>query len=546
MNVRKTLLMLLCMGIPVLAFSQSDTTRKKVPLFKKPANTTKLELTFAQREYYSQKYGTQIVYIPGVRINDARPVPVDRHGSILRRYYTKAPLASEQLDLMNQQRRRGNYQLVTGLVGGSFIFFSGVVAAAKTEKSAPMWIRMGIGGTMMFSGIGLKWCHSKRAEGHLRESFNIYNAQYYKAPAQDTSAKEGMAAKTARTGTPETAEEKHEYPQQDLYPEYRDTVYYVKLRNTPQNSGMVGIVLTPLTVDLNKTNLNFMAGIGAYYTYRSDVGISAQYNFAYVDNLSGENGATKPSDWQSYGIPLKYKKATRLDLQVKVPVLRFMREGAYHLTMGRNSMGTIETGRVQGKVMRALTARMGYIIDNRIQEYSVNGGIPYQTTTPGYQYPGAEYPEQFSNLPTSSAMLQSGIITLGVGWSTFWDMKIKLNDPDYHGRRRESAQSDLYFDILYAHQLSLQDMVYWHDVRDNWTQVHESIPQRINLDGTPLRKVGARIGAQVISCYRRNFGLKIGAEAGMNPGLRMPAINDQLYFRLTWGLVFGGRIASVK
>lgn len=538
--------MLLCMSMPVLVFSQSDTTKKKVPLFKKPANTTKLELTFAKKEYYSQKYGTQYVYIPGVRINDARPVPIDRHGDILRRYYTKAPLAIEQLDLMNQQRRRGTYQMVTGLVGGSIIFFSGVFAAAKTDKSAPMWIRMGIGGSMIFSGVGLKWYHSKRAEGHLRESFNIYNSQYYKAPPPDTSAKKDSTVQTESAAKPQTAANKYEDLQQSLYPEYRDTVYYVKLRNAPQNSGMVGIVLTPLTVDLNAINLNFMAGIGAYYTYKSDVGVSAQYNFAYVDNLSGEHGATKPSDWQSYGVPLKYKKATRLELQVKVPVLRFMKEGSYHLTMGKNSMGTIETGRLQGKIMRALTARMGYIIDSKIQEYSVNGGIPYQTTTPGYQYPGQEYPQQFANLPTSSAMLESGIVTMGFGWSTFRDMKIKLTDPDYHGRRRESAQTDLYFDVLYAHKLGFQDMVYWHAIRDNWNQINESIPQRINLDGTPLRKIGARVGAQIISSYRKNFGLKIGLEGGINPGPRMPRMDDQLYCRLTWGIVFGGRIASVK
>ncbi|PSL34767.1 hypothetical protein [Chitinophaga ginsengisoli] len=135
MNVRKLLLMLLCMGIPILVFSQTDSTKKKVPLFKKPINTTRLELTYRAVEYHSARYGTTVAYIPGVIINDARPVRIDRHGNILRRYYTKAPLANEQLDLMNQQRRRGTYQMVLGLVG--------VVSGYGVDKAVDVTIKKG-------------------------------------------------------------------------------------------------------------------------------------------------------------------------------------------------------------------------------------------------------------------------------------------------------------------------------------------------------------------------------------------------------------------
>jgi len=535
MNVRKLLLMLLCTSMPVLLFAQSDSTKKKVPLFKRPPNSTKLELTYDKIEYYNSRYGYQTKYIPGVRIDDARPVRIDRKGEMLRKYYVKAPLANEQLDLMNQQRRRGTAQMLPTVIGGALVAFSGVFASAGDDsKSGQFWPRFGIGAGMVVTGVILKAYHSKKADEHFRQSLAIYNARYYKPAPADTSRK-NTSPPTAKDTLAKTKPLTPEQIYSERYPEFKDSVNYVLLRNEPEKSGMAGIIFTPVTIDLNASNPNISAGLGAFYTFKSDFGASVHYDIAYLDNIRGSHGIKAPTEYYEVqgGIPVKYQRANRLELQFKVPLFRFNKEDNYHI-----SVTGMKVGKVKGEVMRAITGRVGYILDRRLLDGSTDK--PFQTNTTAINYPGTENPMSFGNLAWSTAMMRSNIITFGLGWSKFRDIQIQLADPDYHGRRMEKAQTDLYIDVLYAHQLKLQDIIYWHPISFE----AGVLPQRVDISATPLRKAGVRIGSQRISSFSDHWGLKMGVELGLSPGPKMDRLDDQLYGKLVVGVVFGGRFVS--
>ena len=132
---------------------------------------------------------------------------------------------------------------------------------------------------------------------------------------------------------------------------------------------------------------------------------------------------------------------------------------------------------------------------------------------------------------------------IGIGYTTFRDVKISVaNDAHFSGRREERAQVDLFVDLLYAHKLSLQDMLYYHSL-DNATDEGRHLAQRLNLSATPLTKTGFRVGYQVMSMYRPNFGTKILLEAGVRPGIKTEAKDTNLYGQFTIGFIFGGRMA---
>src|SRR6202000_532080 len=94
---------------------------------------------------------------------------------------------------------------------------------------------------------------------------------------------------------------------------------------------------------------------------------------------------------------------------------------------------------------------------------------------------GSVVPLNPANLITSGAMLQSGIVTAGVGYSTFRDIKIELLDDTYTGRREERSQTDFYLDVLYAQSQKLGDMIYYMSLPDNY----DHMPQRLDVTKTP-------------------------------------------------------------
>lgn len=536
MNVRQMLLTLLCVSMPVLLFAQSDSAKQKIPLFKRPPNSTKLELVYDRQEVSDSRYGRYEVFRPGVRIDNSRPRTLDNTGDILRKYYTRAPLAGKKLDEADRQRRRGTAFLIPGLVGAPIALFTGLGVAIKKDKVAPLGVGFGLATAMATTSIVMKWRQNKKAEELVRASIAVYNEMYYKPVVTDSAVQSALAKYAAKDSVPKIVP-RTEKNLVNGAPIYRDTVDYVLQRNAPENSGMYGIIVSPFIMNVDFLNFNFRGGIGAFYTYKSDFGASVQYDIAYLDNLGGEVGTDQPYyGHEERGIPVKYQRASRLELQFKTPLFRFMKQGRYRMEIAGNSVGYLE-----GDVMRAITARAGYIIDRKLLDGQI-GYVPFQTNTPGYVSPSTGEASTFPYLDISTAMMRSNIVTVGLAWSKFRDMKIKLTDPVIRGRRMEKTQSDLYIDLLYAHQLKLQDMIYYHSV---WNE-NRLVPQRLDLNATPMRKVGARIGIQRISSGSEHWGFKSGVELGLNPGPRIDRADDLAYIKISLGVMFGGRKSFYK
>lgn len=322
------------------------------------------------------------------------------------------------------------------------------------------------------------------------------------------------------------------------------TILYELERNEPANSGLFGLAVNPVYVDGNMLNLNLGAGLEFFYTYKSKLRVSGGYHFAYFDNATGSGHKGEPyGGYESYGTPVKHKNASRVDLLVSSSILSWEQESKYHITLGRAGYRTIAVGRVHGSVFRALTSRLGYTIDNRVIEGK--NGLPFQTTTPVYQYhyKGEVYPLEPTNLATSSTMMKSNIAVIGIGYTTFRDIKITLDDERYTGRREEKSQTDVFFDVLFAHKLELQDMVYYHSL-DRISEESEHLPQRLDLSATALTKTGFRLGYQFLTMYKPHFGTKFTLEAGLRPGPKGIKKDTNLYGQITIGIIFGGRMAS--
>jgi hypothetical protein len=171
----------------------------------------------------------------------------------------------------------------------------------------------------------------------------------------------------------------------------------------------------------------------------------------------------------------------------------------------------------------------------------------FATKTPPYIFysQGTSYTETPSNFQESSTMMQSGIIVMGLGLSTFRDIKISLDDNErYTGRREERTQSDFFIDFLYANKLMLQDMIYYHSIYNSNTGETGHLPQRLNMSATPLSKTGFRIGWQQLAMYGRHFGGKFGIEAGVRPGIKTGDFQSSVYGQVSFSLFFGGKLTS--
>lgn len=204
MNVRKLLLMLICMSMPALLSAQSDSTKKKIPLYKRPPNSTKLDLVYQQVEHYSSRSGYYSVLEPGVRIDNARPAKLDNKGDILRKYYTRTPLANDELELANKARRKGTAFFVPGLVVAPIALFGGLGVAVKTDKTAPLIVGFGVATSALVTSFVMKMYQNRKATNHVKESISIYNSKYYKPVVTDSAAQNTVAKAAAKDSVPKS------------------------------------------------------------------------------------------------------------------------------------------------------------------------------------------------------------------------------------------------------------------------------------------------------------------------------------------------------
>jgi hypothetical protein len=433
---------------------------------------------------------------------------------------------------MNQQMRRAKLDFWGGVGIGSTIAFAGVVRAGSNNNmsSTEFFAHFVVGALVMGTGAFFAHSHAKRADEHLRLSVDVYNSRCYKPLPSDT-------ARLAKGDAPV-------FPSQMKI--YRDTTLYRELRNEPSHSGLFGLNVTPVSVNVASLNLNISGGIGFFYTYESKFGLNVNYQRAYLDDLTGDNRGDGPSgDADSHGSPANRTKSSFLDIQTKFTAVSWEKEGYYRLKLGNTRIGRMPAevvGRAKGKYLKAITARLGYQADHRLVESS--GGIAYNNATPVYNYnfEGQVYPLSPDNLVTSSSMIRSGIITAGIGWSSFYDLKIELLDDTYKGRREQKGQDDLFLDVLYAHSMTVEDMIYYHALEPR-TGEYEHLPQRLDISRTPVKKIGARLGYQTIAMYSPHFGVRSQLEVGIRPGPQTLDNKTGFYFQATLGLIFGGRIS---
>ena len=528
------------------AHAQTDSTHKRKPItthLKLIPNRTKLELVYREAlvtEYHtngsSRSYN---VFTPYVRVNDAKPEEIGKHAEFLRSFFSRCDEADQQIDLMNQQMRRAKLDFWGGFGVGGAIAFTGLgVVAGSKNPSATTFFGFFIGGAIvMGAGVFMAHSHAQRADEHLRLAVDIYNERCYKPLPADTA--HPVATKTPEADAP-------------VYPSdrkiYRDTTLFRLIRNEPAHSGLFGITLIPVIVNASSLNTNFSGGLGFFYTYESLFGLSVSYQQAYADDLAGSNrDDITAGDADSHGIPANYSKSSLLDVQTKTTVASWEKEGYYHLKLGRTRIGGMAAdviGRTKGKIVRAITARVGYMVDNRLVESSSNG-ISYVNATPVYNYnfEGQIYPLTPTNLATSSTMVKAGVITAGIGYTSFHDIKIELLDDTYKGRREEKSQIDLFLDAMYAQSMTVQDMIYYHAL-EPVTGEYIHLPQRLDLSRTPVNRVGFRAGIQTISMYSPHFGLKTMLEVGERPGPQTMDKQEGFYLQATFGLIFGGRISK--
>ncbi|MBS1666077.1 MAG: hypothetical protein JST58_01730 [Bacteroidetes bacterium] len=510
---------------------------------KKLINTTKLELVYKKAQVTEYNYSggytrSFFVTYPNLRINDGKPVEVDRKGDILRNYFTNCPVADLHLDQMNQQVRRGRWQFWSLLGVGAVTAMSGVFATVNSTSDAPFWTRFGIGAGMMFTGSYLAYLHSKKADRHLRLAVDAYNSDCYHPLVKDTSMPGVANSKPIVKQPLPSSRSVQKEPSEKKY--YQDSVYYELVRNEPSNSNLYGFVVNPFLFDLHFENINFDIGAGFFYTYKSLIGINVDYRTAYVDDLGGTTRNSVPYGTNdSWGIPANYKKASQANLLVKFTAKSWEKDGKYHLYLGTEKskrVGPVTVmGQMEGKIVRALTVRAGYQMDNRIVESS--NGMQFTTKSPGYAYNNGTSIDTLAptNLSTSSAMQKAGIIVAGIGYSIFRDIKVKLNDDDYKGRREEKIQNDLYLDVLYASSLQLGNLNYYYATSGG----HAA--QQVDISSSPVNKLGWRVGYQSIAMYKPWFGWKKFIEFGSRPGAMPYSNQDNYYIQLGVGMVFGGR-----
>jgi hypothetical protein len=288
--------------------------------------------------------------------------------------------------------------------------------------------------------------------------------------------------------------------------------------------------------------MNMSVGFEGYYTYKSLFGINLLGYMPYLDAIKNRTDQ-KPFGWEVYGVPTKYQRMLRAELQTKLSILTWEKETSYGIAVPSGIPGVAGIGSVKGKKLKAITARLGYHFENKVIEN--DNGIPFATTTPTYTYYSEAFPEGYpltlteTSLRSSNAMMRSHIIAAGIGLSAFRDMEVWLVKQKKSDA--SAGQRDFYVDLLYAASLSLQDIVYYQRLPEG---NDANMPQRLNLDATPMKKIGFRVGYEALNMLWPRFGTRFGLEAGMRPGPKMATSEDNAYFRLRIGIVIGARAAQ--
>lgn len=555
------LLLFASLFLTVNAYGQTSPLphRKLTAKEKLIPNQVKLELVYREAliTQYNQYGGITSSYNvsqPYVRVNDAKPVEIGKHAEFLRSFFSRCSAADEQIDLMNREMRTAKAFFWGGTGAGIGLAFTGLGLGVGNGNNPKIGVFAGFfaaGVASMVTGVVLAHTHARKSDEHLRLSVDIYNSQCYKPLPADTTKPPADIAKhpVDTTNNPITLGPSKPEPPAGASPRkiYHDSAAYRMVRNDPSHSGLFGVALMPANVLASSVNLNASIGIGAFYTFDSKVGISASYQRAYIDGLGGNHNAPEGTV-DSWGIPAAYSNSSSFDILTKTSILSWEKEGDYNLKLGSMKIAGYRAeviGNARGMIAHALTLRLGYQANNLLEEDDANGGILYTTSTPvyTYHYAGQTYPLTPTNITTSSTMIKSGVITAGIGYTTFKDMKIELLDDTYTGRREIKTQSDFYIDALYAQSLTVQDMIYYYAL-DGFSGESIHMPQRLALGPTPITRVGARIGLQSITMYTPHFGMKAVLEAGMRPGPKTANAQDPFYLQITWGLIFGGRSAS--
>lgn len=523
---------LMLVAVTLGAHAQSDSALKSKIIArpvktKKPTSQVGLELVYKTytSTYYNpntHRYSSNTYQKPFVSVNGAKPVALDRKGEILRKYYTKCPLAMQQLDESRHINKKASRFFWGGFGAAGVMTVGGIVLSTKVpedKSTAAFFTSFGVGvGTMLAGGI-VSWILHKRADEHLRSSVDVYNKSCYIPPKPDSTQ---AASTTATNGKVKASPRKN----------YVDTVLYELVRNEPAHSNLYGISVHPVVLDAYKPNLSISGGIGVFYTYKSAFGVSLNTQMSYLENLDGIHGSDKPS-YQSYGVPVKNRASKRLELQTKFTLSSWTKEIKYPMHVSYTREGEM-SGSVPGTMLRAISGRLGFIHD--LKKIEGNGVMPLETSKAPYVLhmdDGTDQELDRTGLKSSTAFLQSEVITAGIALSTYRDMKINLKDEQYKGKRDLKSQTDLFIDVMYAPSMKYEDLLYSYHVYQS-NQMYEILPVT-----SPFSRTGARIGYQSMS-MGKFFGTKYIIELGLRPGPTLPS-SANAYFQLTYGVVFGGR-----
>lgn len=541
----RTVLTLLCVALPLCLCAQVDTSgqKKRPQKTKTPPNSTELDLVYKGFSEFDGKH-TFFVTVPYLRINDGRPIALDTKATLLRRYYVKAPLANLELDRMQRETRIGRAIFWGGTITGFAVAMTGVFANEEFGEHTKFYVRTGIGSAIILGSGVLRYMYARRADARLRKSLDIYHDKYYKPIQQDTSKPAAVVK-----ADPELEAALPKNPSNPSYasaPEmYQETFDYSVLRNDPANSNLWGVSLNIINAEFYRPNSASSGGIGIFYSFKSILGISADYYRGYFDLIQGSHKNDPPRDYTyaaNYAIPAKYNKVEMLDLQTKLTLVSWDREGSYHVGLGHERMAgrnVQKLGRMSGQVRTAIMGRLGYSLSNRLVQS--DNGIDIRTTTLPYTFidNGQEYTLRANQLETSPAMLHMGMINVGASYSIFGDMKVNFAGEDRSGRNEQKSQIDCYADLLYAQAARYQDLTYFHESRET----REIIPQRLDISNSPYKKLGFRAGVESKN-MGRFFGTRLVAEMGFRPGPVTTVKSDNFYGKLMFGLIFGGKTGS--
>ncbi|SHM09485.1 hypothetical protein SAMN05444266_106342 [Chitinophaga jiangningensis] len=514
----KSIFTLLLVTFSVCAYGQSDSALQskiiKRPSKKAAANLNSLELVYKTVTAYSSNGRTTTYSIPFVRINGKKPVEIGRNASVLSNYYYKCPLAMEEINAFNQNRRKAKLSFYGSFGVGAVMAFSGLFAAAKEgAKPGVFWTRFGIGGGIMIAGTVGSWVLNRRADEHLRKSVDLYNANCYVPPVKDTTTP--AAVKEEELASVPVPGKKLNASAPKFY---QDTFYYEKVRNQPEAINWWGITADLASIDVYKPYSSLGTGIGAFYTFNNNIGINVNWQYDYL-HLSDYSASWLAPE------PVTDKTAQSIEVLGKFPVgAGKVKTYSYRMHISNTKYGEM-VGDVKADMLRTVTLRAGAIHAVRPVVQLMNLKV---------DKPEGSYGEfDYSNINDGKAITKSEIITAGVGFSKFRDLKINLRDETMKGKREVTNQTDLYVDVMYAPVFKYEDVIYYRPTGTS-SKDSEVVPVT-----APINRIGARIGAQAISMGKW-FGIKSAIELGLRPGPKVEN-NGNIYLKLSAGLVFGGR-----